>query len=69
MFTRVSTDFHRGVSAVIAVAIVGISGLVIDQSHVRAARGGIDQVEALRSAELLPGVTALPEVVVTATRL
>lgn len=69
MFTSGTPNVHRGVSVVVAAAIVGVSGLALDRGHYSAVRSGTAQLVALEAADVLPGATMLPEVVVTAPRL
>ena len=68
MLSRGSTEFNRSVSAVVAAAIVGMSGLAIDRAHYRSPQSGIADVKVLQPADVLPGIAMLPEVVVTAPR-
>jgi hypothetical protein len=69
MFTSGKPNIRKGVSAVIAAAIVGISGLVFDRGHTSAAPRGVVEVGALVAVDFLPWVAELPEIVVTAPRL
>lgn len=69
MFTSGTLNFHRGVSAVIAAAIVGISGLALDRGYITSPRGEIAKTAMLSASDVLPAVVVLPEVVVTAPRL
>jgi hypothetical protein len=69
MFTLETNRVHRGVSVVVAAAIVGISGLVIERGHHGAAsRAPVDMAQ-VEPADALSRTTMLPEVVVTAPRL
>jgi hypothetical protein len=69
MFTWETTNVHRGVSVVVAAAIVGLSGLVMERGHLRAVSRSTADHAQLEAADVLPGATVLPEVVVTAPRL
>ena len=69
MFTFGRPEFSKGVIAVIAAAIVAVSGLAMDKSDHRVMQGGGAGERTLTAADALPGVTRLPEVVVRATRL
>ncbi len=69
MFTLVEKSTRRTVSAMAAVAIVSLSGLVMDQAHLAAAPRGIVEVGELQL--ISTGETAiamLPEVTVLAKR-
>jgi len=69
MFTLVEKSTRRTVSAMAAVAIVSLSGLVMDQAHVAAAPRGIVEVGELQL--ISAGETAiamLPEITVIAKR-
>ena len=56
-------------SAVLAAAIVGISGLAFDKGHIASAPAGIIEVGELTAVDVLPQVAALPVVIVSAPRL
>ena len=56
-------------SAVLAAAIVGISGLAFDKGHIASAPAGIIEVGQLTPVDVLPQVAALPAVIVTAPRV
>jgi hypothetical protein len=60
---------HGAISAVIAAAIVGVSGLALDRAHISSSTGGINNAATLAAADVLPRVEALPEVVVRAKRI
>jgi hypothetical protein len=60
---------HRGVSAVVAAAIVGVSGLAMERGHGGATPRSTVEFAQLQPADVLPTVAELPEVVVTASRL
>ncbi len=66
MFTSGRWNGRNAVSAAVAAAIVGISGLALDRGHMDAGAGRAAQLAA---EDVLPRVTALPEVVVTAPRI
>ena len=61
--------FRAAISAVFAAAIVGTSGLALDQGHISAAPAGIVEVGPLTPVDVLPQVAAMPEVIVSAPRL
>ena len=61
--------FRAALSAVFAAAIVGTSGLALDQAHIAAAPAGIVEVGPLTPVDVLPQVAAMPEVIVSAPRL
>jgi len=69
MFTSDKPNIRRGVSVVVAAAIVGISGLVFDRGHEGVTPRVVVEVGALVPVDFLPQVAELPEVVVTAPRL
>lgn len=56
-------------SAVLAAAIVGTSGLILDKGHAGALPRGIVEVGELTPVDVLPQVASLPEITVTATRI
>ncbi len=56
-------------SAVLAAAIVGISGLAFDKGHIAQAPAGVIEVGELTAVDVLPQVAALPAVIVSAPRL
>ena len=56
-------------SAVLAAAIVGTSGLAFDKAHIASAPAGIIEVGQLTPVDVLPQVAALPAVIVSAPRL
>jgi len=69
MFMLVEKSTRRTVSAMAAVVIVSLSGLVMDQAHVAAAPRGIVEVGELQlisAAET--AIAMLPEVTVVAKR-
>jgi hypothetical protein len=62
-------NFRAALSAVLAAAIVGTSGLALDKGH----QGGLPrasiEIGPLTPIDVLPQVAALPEVIVSAPRL
>jgi hypothetical protein len=69
MFIWETARVHRGVSVVVAAAIVGLSGLVMEHGHRSAGPRATSELARLEPVGLQPDVTRLPEVVVTARRL
>ena len=69
MFTFNSKSTRMAVSTAAAVAIVLLSGLVLDQAHVAAAPRGIVEVGELTLVDTTPMLSVtLPEVTVVAKR-
>jgi hypothetical protein len=69
MFTIVSENTRKSVSAVAAIAIVSFGGLVMDQAHLAAApRGTVEVGELTLVADGQMAQVTLPEVVVLARR-
>jgi hypothetical protein len=70
MFTMINESTRRIFSAFAAVAVVGFTGLALDQAHIAAAPRGVVEV-----GELVPVAAAqiaqveFPEIEVTASRL
>ncbi len=62
-------NFRSALSAALAAAIVGTSGLALDRGHEVPTPRGIVEVGELTPLDLLPQVATLPEVTVRATRL
>ena len=62
-------NLRAALSAVIAAAIVGTSGLALDRGHIAAAPAGIVEIGQLTPVDVLPQVAALPAVIVSAPRL
>lgn len=61
---------YRGaLSAVLAAAIVGTSGLALDRGHLASAPAGIIEVGELTPLDVMPQAVVLPEITVRATRL
>jgi hypothetical protein len=52
--------FRAALSAVFAAAIVGTSGLALDQGHIAAAPAGTVEVGPLTPVDVLPQAAALP---------
>ena len=70
MFTLVENSTRRTVSAIAAVTIVSLSGLVMDQAHIVAAPRGIVEVGELTLVnEAQMAAVTLPEVTVVAKRV
>ena len=61
--------FRAALSAFVAAAIVGTSGLALDKAHIAAAPTGIIEVGELTPVDVMPQVAALPAVIVSAPRL
>jgi hypothetical protein len=61
--------FRAAISAVLAAAIVGTSGLALDKAHYASLPKGTIEVGELTPIDVLPQVAALPEVIVSAPRL
>jgi hypothetical protein len=61
--------FRAAISAVLAAAIVGTSGLALDKAHVASLPKGTIEVGELTPVDVLPQVAALPAVIVSAPRL
>jgi hypothetical protein len=61
--------FRAALSAVLAAAIVGTSGLALDKAHVASLPKGTIEVGELTPVDVLPQVAALPAVIVSAPRL
>ena len=69
MFTYIENSTRRTVSAMAAVAIVSLSGLVMDQGHLAAApRGTVEVGELTLVNEAQMAAVTLPEVTVVAKR-
>jgi len=62
-------SLQGALSAFLAAAIVGTSGLALDKAHVSAAPAGIIEIGALTPVDVLPQIADLPEVVVSALRV
>jgi hypothetical protein len=68
MYESSSYGVHRNLSAVLAAAIVAVSGLVFDRVHLAAAPEGIVEIGQPAPVEASAAIAALPEIVVTGTR-
>ena len=68
MFTLVAESTRKTFSAVAAVAIVSLGGLVMDQAHLASAPRGTIEIGELTSFDNGTTVAQLPEVVVVAKR-
>ena len=69
MFTLVEKSTRRTVSAMAAVAIVALGGLVMDQAHLAAAPRGIVEIGELTLVnEARMAAVTLPEVTLVAKR-
>ena len=62
-------NLRGALSAVLAAAIVGISGLAFDKGHGAHLPKGTIEVGQLTPVDVLPQVAALPAVIVTAPRV
>jgi hypothetical protein len=62
-------DYRGALSAVLAAAIVGTSGLALDKAHYLPLPKGTIEVGELTPIDVLPQVAALPAVIVSAPRL
>jgi len=68
MFTSDTWNARNGLSAVLAAAIVGLSGLALDRGHISAAPDGTVEVGPLTAVDALPGAATLADIEVTAPR-
>lgn len=66
MYTANGFGIHGTLSAVLAAAIVAVSGLALDRAHLAAAPAGIVEVGELAPIDALPQVAMLDEIVVSA---
>jgi hypothetical protein len=64
-----SHNFRAALSAVVAAAIVGASGLALDKGHAGGLPRASIEVGPLTPVDVLPQVAALPAVIVSAPRL
>ncbi len=69
MYTSGTWSGRSAVSAVLAAAIVAFSGLALEHGHTLGSESGGAELSSLEPADMLPGVTELPEVEVRATRI
>lgn len=65
MYEASAYGIHRNVAAVLAAAIVAVSGLVFDRAHLASAPEGTVEIGQLETVEAQAQVAALPEIVVT----
>jgi hypothetical protein len=68
MLTLVSRDIRKAASAVVAVLIVSIGLLVLDQGHLTAVSEADADGVLMAATEGEPAIVSLPEVVVVAQR-
>jgi hypothetical protein len=69
MFTMVTENTRRTVSAVAAVAVVAFTGLTLDQGHLGALPQGTVEVGELSAVNVMQMASVtLPEITVTAAR-
>lgn len=67
MFTRVTENTRRTISAAAAVTVVAFAGLTLDQGHLSALPQGSVEVGELTPVNLMQmAAVTLPEIVVTA---
>ena len=70
MFTMINENTRRMVSAFAAVAVVGFTGLTMDQAHLASAPRGVVEIgELVPVAEAQIAQVEFPEIEVTASRL
>jgi hypothetical protein len=65
MYEANAAGITRNLAGVLAAAIVAVSGLVFDRSHLASAPEGTVEIGALTPVEPAAAVAVLPEVVVT----
>lgn len=68
MYDASAYGIHRNIAAVLAAAIVAVSGLVLDRAHLASAPAGTVEVGQLTPVEADIVIAALPEIVVTGKR-
>lgn len=68
MYETSAYGTHRNVAAVVAAAIVAVSGHIFDRAHLAAAPEGSIEVGQLETVWYPVAIAALPEIVVTAKR-
>lgn len=68
MYEASAYGIHRNVAAVLAAAVVAVSGLVFDRAHLAAAPAGTVEIGQLSPVEAPVLIAALPEIVVTGER-
>ncbi|MCU0977097.1 MAG: hypothetical protein MUC71_12430 [Steroidobacteraceae bacterium] len=70
MFTMINESTRRMFSAFAAVAVVGFTGLAMDQAHIASAPRGVVEIgELVPVAEAQIAQVEFPEIEVTASRL
>lgn len=65
MYEASTYGIHRNLSAVLAAAIVAVSGLVWDRAHLASAPEGSVEIGQLTPVSTETQIAALPEIVVT----
>jgi hypothetical protein len=65
MYEASAYGIHRNLSAVLAAAIVAVSGLVWDRAHLASAPEGTVEIGQLEAIGAEAQMAALPEIVVT----
>lgn len=65
MYEPSAYGIHRNVAAVLAAAVVAVSGLVFDRAHLASAPEGSVEIGQLTPVEAEARIAALPEIVVT----
>ncbi len=68
MYEANAYGIHRNVAAVLAAAVVAVSGLVWDRAHLASAPEGTVEIGQLTPVEAPVLIAALPEIVVTARK-
>jgi len=70
MFTKVTQNTRRTISAAAAVAVVAFAGLTLDQGHLRALPQGSVEVGELTPVNLMQmAAVTLPEIVISGQRV
>jgi len=64
MYEANTYGIHRNVAAVLAAAVVAVSGLVWDRAHLASAPEGTVEIGQLAPVEAEARIAALPEIVV-----
>lgn len=65
MYEASAYGIHRSFAAVLAAAVVAVSGLVFDRAHLASAPEGTVEIGQLGAVEAPVLIAALPEIVVT----
>jgi hypothetical protein len=68
MYEASEYGIHRNVAAVLAAAVVAVSGLVFDRAHLASAPEGTVEIGQLAPIEAETRIAALPEIVVIGHR-